>query len=278
MTLQANGGSGGNAWESEAYTLANRHGPGGGGGGGVVLVSGTPASVSVAGGANGLTENPGVPYGATAGATGTSMTNATLSQVTGMQSAALCSPDMTVSKTHTGNFTRGSSASYNITASNISALGATSGVVTVDDTLPAGLTPTSATGPGWTCSISGQTVSCVRSDSLAASSNYPAITLTVSVSQSAPATETNTAVVGGGGEANLQNDTSTNVATVVSSADMAITDAGTPNPVAAESNITYTQVVTNNGPSAADNATLVATIPANTTLVSVTPPAGWSCP
>jgi uncharacterized repeat protein (TIGR01451 family) len=278
MTLQANGGRGGNAWQSEAYTLANRHGPGGGGGGGVVLVSGTPASVSVTGGANGLTENPGVPYGATAGSAGTSMTNATLSQVTGLQSAALCSPDMTISKTHTGNFTRGSSASYNITASNISTLGATSGVVTVDDTLPAGLTPTSATGTGWTCSISGQTVSCVRSDSLAASSSYPAITLTVSVSQSAPATETNTAVVGGGGEANLLNDTSTNVANVVSSADMAVTDAGTPNPVAAGSNITYTVVVTNNGPSAADNATLVATIPANTTLVSVTPPAGWSCP
>ena len=277
MTLQANGGRGGNAWQSEAYTLANRHGPGGGGGG-VVLVSGAPASVSLTGGANGLTENPGVPYGATAGAAGTSVSNATLAQVTGMQSAALCTPDMTISKTHTGNFTRGLSATYTITPSNMSTLGATSGVVTVDDTLPAGLTPTSASGTGWTCSISGQTVSCVTSNSLAASTSYPAITLTVSVSQSAPATETNTAVVGGGGEANLLNDTSTNVATVVSSADMAVTDAGTPNPVAAGSNITYTQVVTNNGPSAADNATLVATIPTNTTLVSVTAPAGWSCP
>lgn len=278
LTLQANGGSGGNAWEAETYTLANRHGPGGGGGGGVVLVSGTPASVSVAGGANGLTENPGVPYGATVGATGTSVTNATLSQVTGMQSSALCVPDMTVSKTHAAtSFTRGSTATYIITASNVSALGATSGVVTIDDTLPAGLTPISATGPGWTCSISGQTISCVRSDSLAASSGYPVITLTVSVAQSAPATETNTAVVSGGGEANLLNDTATNLANIVSSSDMAVTDVGTPNPVAAGSNITYTQVVTNNGPSAADNATVVAAIPANTTLVSVATPAGWSC-
>ncbi len=278
LTLQANGGRGGNAWQAEPYTLANRHGPGGGGGGGVILVSGTPASVSVAGGANGLTENPGVPYGATAGTAGTSVTNATLSQVTGMQSSALCVPDMTVSKTHAAtSFTRGSTATYTINASNVSALGATSGVVTVDDTLPAGLTPVSATGTGWTCSISGQTISCVRSDSLAASSSYPVITLTVSVAQSAPATETNTAVVSGGGEANLLNDTSTNVANIVSSADMAVTDAGTPNPVAAGSNITYTQVVTNNGPSAADNATFVAAIPANTTLVSVAAPAGWSC-
>ncbi len=278
LTLQANGGRGGNAWQSEAYTLANRHGPGGGGSGGVVLVSGTPAGISVTGGANGLTENPGVPYGATPGAAGITATNATLSQVTGMQSAALCAPDMTVSKSHVGNFTRGSTASYTITASNISTLGATSGVVTVNDTLPLGLTPLTAAGTGWTCSISGQTVSCVRSDSLAAGGIYPSITLTASVLQSAPATVTNTAVVGGGGEGNLLNDTATDTANVISSADMSVTDAGSPSPtVAAGSNITYTQVVTNNGLSAADNATLVATIPANTTLVSLAAPAGWSC-
>jgi uncharacterized repeat protein (TIGR01451 family) len=278
MTLQANGGRGGNAWQSETYTLANRHGPGGGGGGGVVLVSGTPASVSVTGGTNGLTENPGVAYGATPGAAGTSAANLSLSQVTGLQSSALCVPDMTVSKTSSGTFTRGSSASYTITASNVSALGATSGVVTVNDTLPIGLTPTSASGTGWTCSVSGQTVSCTESTSLAASSAYAAITLTANVSQSAPATVTNTAVVGGGGEANLLNDTASNTANVISSADMSVTDVGSPSPtVAAGANITYTQVVTNNGPSAADNATVVATIPANTTLVSFNAPAGWSC-
>src|SRR5208283_904942 len=63
LTLQANGGNGGNAWASEAFTLGNRHGPGGGGGGGVVFVSGTPASVSVTGGTSGITENRGVTYG-----------------------------------------------------------------------------------------------------------------------------------------------------------------------------------------------------------------------
>jgi len=278
LTLQANGGRGGNAWQANPYTLANRHGPGGGGGGGVVLVSGTPASISLTGGANGLTETPGVPYGATVGAAGTSVTNATLSQVTGMQSSAVCVPDMTVAKTHAGNFTRGSSASFTVTASNVSALGATSGVVTVNDTLPLGLIPTSASGTGWTCTVSGQTESCTRADSLAALGSYPAITVNASVAQSAPATVTNTAVVGGGGEANLLNDTATDTANVGSSADMAVTDAGTPTPtVAAGANITYTQVVTNNGPSAADNATLVASIPANTTLVSAAAPAGWSC-
>ncbi len=277
LTLQANGGRGGDAWDSQPYSLGDRHGPGGGGAGGVVFISGAAASISVSGGGNGTTLTPGVPYGATPGAAGTSATTATLSQVTGMQSSALCSPDLTLGKSHVGNFTRGATATYTIPVSNVSTLGATSGVVTINDTLPLGITPISATGTGWTCSVSGQTVSCVRSDALAASSSYPSITLTANVSQSAAATLTNTAEVGGGNEANLLNDLATDTASVISSADMSVTNAETPNPVAAGSNITYTQVVTNNGLSAADNATLVATIPANTTLASFTAPAGWSC-
>lgn len=277
LTLQANGGRGGDAWDSDTYSLVDRHGPGGGGAGGVVFISGAAASITLIGGGNGTTLTPGVPYGATPGASGTSATTATLSQVTGMQSSALCSPDLTLGKSHVGNFTRGSTASYTIPVSNVSTLGATSGVVTINDTLPLGITPTSATGTGWTCSVSEQTVSCVRSDALAASSSYPSIALSASVSQSAPVTLTNTAEVGGGNEANLLNDLATDTASVGSTADMSVTDAETPNPVAAGSNITYTQVVTNNGPSAADNATVVATIPANTTLASFTAPAGWSC-
>jgi uncharacterized repeat protein (TIGR01451 family) len=278
LTLQANGGTGGNAWEIEAYALTQRHGPGGGGGGGVVFVSGTPASISVAGGANGLTLNtPAVAYGSTPGAVGTSTTVATLSQVTGIQSASLCAPDMTLGKSHVGNFTRGLSASYTIPVSNVSPYGASSGVVVMNDTLPLGITPTGAAGTGWACSVSGQTVSCTRSDALTALGTYPSITLSAIVSQSAPATLTNIATVAGGSEANLLNDTATDIANVVSTADLSVADSASPNPVAAGSNITYTQVVTNSGPSAADNATLVATVPANTTFVSMAAPAGWSC-
>ena len=277
LTLQANGGRGGDAWDSQAFNLADRHGPGGGGGGGVVYTSGAAASISVLGGSNGTTLTPGAPYGATPGTAGLSAINATLSQVTGMQSSALCSPDLSITKSHAGVFTRGSTASFTITVSNVSLLGATNGVVTVNDTLPLGLTPISASGTSWTCSVAVQTFSCVRADSLAIGASYPSITINANVLQSAPATVTNTGVVGGGGDANLLNDTATDTANVASSADMSVTDAGAPNPVTAGSNITYTQVVTNNGPSAADNATVVAKIPANTTFVSLVSPAGWSC-
>ena len=67
------------------------------------------------------------------------------------------------------------------------------------------------------------------------------------------------------------------MASVFSTADLSITNAASPNPVAAGSNITYTQIVTNSGPSAADNATLVEAVPANAVFVSIAAPAGWNC-
>jgi uncharacterized repeat protein (TIGR01451 family) len=277
LTLDANGGNGGDAWAIEAFTLANRHGPGGGGGGGALFVSGTPASVSVAGGTSGTTENPGVTYGSTNGAVGTSVTNASITAPSGTQSGAECTPDMTLSKNSAGIFTRGLTASYTIPVSNVAAYGPSNSTVTVNDTLPVGLTPTSATGTGWTCSVASQTVSCTDPTALPAGSAYPSITITANVLQTAPSTVTNTAVVGGGGEVNLANDTATNVATVVSTADLGVTNAASPDPVAAGNNITYTQIVTNNGPSAADNATMVEAVPPNTTFVSVSAPSGWSC-
>ncbi len=277
LTLQANGGRGGNAWASQPYSLADRHGPGGGGGGGLIYVSGTPGSMSVAGGSNGTTLNPGVSYGSTPGNAGSTSVSATMSQVTGIQSSAVCAADLTLTKSHTGNFTRGMNATWTINVSNVSLYGATAGAVTMNDTLPIGVTPVSATGTGWSCGTSGQTVSCQRSDSLSASTSYPAITMTVAVSQSAPATLTNSATIGGGNEANLLNDLATDTAAVGSSADMSVTDAASPNPVAAGANITYTIGVTDAGPSAADNATLTTSVPANTTLVSISAPAGWTC-
>ncbi len=280
LTLQANGGRGGDAWDAQAYSLGNRHGPGGGGAGGVVFVSGTPASVTVTGGANGTTLNPGVAYGATPGTAGTSATNATLAQVTGIQASSVCAtlPDVSVTKAHVGgNFTRGTTATYTLTVQNVSASGATSGTVTVNDTLPFGITPATATGTGWTCVVTGQTISCTRSDALAAGASYPVITVSANVLQSAPATLINTGEVNGGGVLDPLKDTSTDTNGVISTADMSVTDAGSPSPVAAGGNITYTQVVTNNGPSAADNATLATATPANSTFLSIAAPAGWSC-
>src|SRR5207253_5501819 len=103
-------------------------------------------------------------------------------------------PDMTIAKSHIGSFLRGSAASYSLTVSNIGPV-ASSGLVTVSDTLPAGLTPSTASGTGWSCVVAGQTVTCTRSDALAAGASYPGIAITVAISQSATSPLTNTAAV-----------------------------------------------------------------------------------
>jgi uncharacterized repeat protein (TIGR01451 family) len=120
--------------------------------------------------------------------------------------------DMTIAKTHTGNFLQGQTgASYTITASNAGD-GASFGTVTVTDSLPAGLTATAISGSGWTCTLG--TLTCTRSDALGIGSSYPPITLTVNVSSGSAGTVTNTATVAGGGEVNTANDTATDPTTV----------------------------------------------------------------
>jgi uncharacterized repeat protein (TIGR01451 family) len=127
-------------------------------------------------------------------------------------------PDLTISKSHfgpiNGNFFQGETgATYTITVQNIGTL-ATSGTVTVVDTLPAaGLTATAISGTGWSCTLA--TLTCTRSDALAPSSAYPVITLTVDVSLSAPASVTNSATVSGGAEVNTGNDLATDVTTIL---------------------------------------------------------------
>ena len=122
-------------------------------------------------------------------------------------------PDLTVTNTHTGNFKAGDTAdTYTLTVGN-AGNASTSGTVSVTDTLPNGFTATALSGTGWACSLSS--VQCTRSDTLAASVTYPAITLTVAVASTDVGTYSNLATVSGGGELNTNNDTTTNSTIVV---------------------------------------------------------------
>ena len=181
--------------------------------------------------------------------------------------------DVTIAKSHTGNFTRGTTGSYSITVSNAGGA-ATSGTVTVTDTLPAGLTYASATGTGWTCGAAGQTVTCTRATALAAGASYPAITVNVNVLQTAGSSLTNTATVSGGGQTNTANDSSSDPTTVVSSSDLSLAKTvNNPNPIQGQ-NVTFTLTLTNAGPSNATNVIVTDLLPAGLTFVSATPSTG----
>ena len=113
------------------------------------------------------------------------------------QSFSVVGADMVISKSHVPNFSQGQmSAAYTITVGN-SGSGPTVGTVQVVDVLPGGLTATGIGGTAWSCTLG--TLTCTRSDALGGGSTYPAITVTVNISSTAPASVTNQATVSGGG-------------------------------------------------------------------------------
>lgn len=110
---------------------------------------------------------------------------------------------LSITKTPSIPLTQGKPGSFSLIVSNGAAPGAgpTSGVVTVTDVLPKGLTLSKSgiSGGGWTCDPNS--VSCTRQDVLAAGASWPAITVQVEVDKDAPSSMTNSATVSGGGSA-----------------------------------------------------------------------------
>ena len=135
-------------------------------------------------------------------------------------------PDLVVSKTLApATFTELNRGSYSITVRNAGTL-ASSGVYTVTDTLPAGITAVASTGTapnprgtGWSCSVAGQTVTCTSSEILAAGAAHSSsITLDVQAGQNLcpagyPCSLDNVVAVNGGGEDPARQPTAGELAT-----------------------------------------------------------------
>jgi uncharacterized repeat protein (TIGR01451 family) len=183
--------------------------------------------------------------------------------------------DLTITKSHTGNFSQGQTgATYSLTARNIGS-SATTGTVTVTDTLPAGLTATAISGTGWSCVLG--TLTCTRSDVLAAGASYPVVTVTVNVASNAPASVTNTASVSGGGQTNTTNDTANDPTTINQLADMTIAKSHTGDFTRGQIGATYSITVTNSGPAASSGTvTATDTLPSGLTATAIAG-TGWSC-
>jgi len=184
-------------------------------------------------------------------------------------------PDLTVTKTHTGDFTQGDTGkTYTITVTN-SGAGPTDGAVSVTDTLPFGLTATAMTGSGWTCSH--LTVSCTRNDVLAAGASYPPVTLTVKVSSSTPSSVTNTVTVAGGYELNTLNSSASDPTTIIPITDLTITKTHPGSFAQGATGKTYTITVRNaGGVPSAGTVTVTDALPAGLTATAISG-TGWTC-
>jgi uncharacterized repeat protein (TIGR01451 family) len=173
--------------------------------------------------------------------------------------------DLTVSKSHTGVFKQGDSAdTYTLSVSNIG-LGATAGLVTVTDVLPAGLLPTAAdigTISGWALSTKDQTITATRADVLAGGGSYPPLVITVSVASNAAASLTNVASITGG-ELNASNNSASDSTSIIQAADLTIVKSHTGTFHAGDSADIYTLTISNDGPGPTDGSpvTVVDTLP-----------------
>lgn len=193
------------------------------------------------------------------------------------------SPDLQVTKVANGSFAVSANGVYTLTVKNAGSA-ATSGLYTVTDVLPAGLSYVSGTGTGWNCSGSGATVTCGSSTLIAPGATNPnAITLTVGVGAAAAPQVTNTATVSGGGEpASLSGNNTSSATTAVCDAncpDLTVNKTLSTNSLTVAGQGTYTLSVTNIGGLATSGLyTITDTLPPGLTL-NAAPNAGtgWTC-
>jgi len=175
----------------------------------------------------------------------------------------------------------GSNLSYAIQVQNSGPSNAAN--VTLTDAVPANTTFVSFTAPaGWTATtppVGGTGTVTATNPSLGVSG--AAFTLVVNVNPgAAPGTTISNTATAASATSELDpsnnSDTETTTVSASASADLSVTKMDSPDPVAAGANITYTITAGNAGPDAAGNATVTDAVPANTTFVSFTAPAGWS--
>jgi uncharacterized repeat protein (TIGR01451 family) len=155
---------------------------------------------------------------------------------------------------------------------------ATANAPVLSETLPPGTNVVSLTGPaGWNCSLI--TLKCTDTANMAANAtaNFTfVVTVPSTVASGTNLTQT-ASVSSTTADPNASNNSVTVNTLVANTADLSVTNTPSPVPVQANTTITYTQVVTNGGPSTATSVSLTETAPANTTAQTLTGPAGWTC-
>ncbi len=160
------------------------------------------------------------------------------------------------------------------------------------ETIPANTTLGALLVPpsGWSCNsipVGGTgTFTCTNNSFAAlASASFPIVLNVNSGTPSGTVISATANISASTPDPNYGNNsaTATTVVAAAGQVDLAVAGSATPNPVTSGNNITYTQSVTNNGPSSitasgTTTVTFTDAIPANTTLArAFTAPAGWTC-
>ena len=138
---------------------------------------------------------------------------------------------------------------------------------TISDTVPAGTTYVSCAG-GQSCSLNGATVFWSLGTLQPPSSGTVTLTVRVNADVAEGTVITNGVVIT---DSSGISDTDEITTPVRATADLVIVKRDDPDPVVAGAYLTYTLLITNEGPSAAVNVRVTDTLPAEVSFVSATP-------
>ncbi|HXO08875.1 MAG TPA: DUF11 domain-containing protein, partial [Solirubrobacteraceae bacterium] len=170
----------------------------------------------------------------------------------------VAAPDLTILKSHSGPFVGGVPKAFQLDVSNVGGAPTDGSPVTVSDHLPQSSfqSVSGASGSGWSCNVAGLTVTCTRSDALAAGATYPPIEIDALVQPLPPMSISNTATVAGGGDLDLDNNTATDSDQASALADLTIAKVAQPTTLYSGNQVTYTLSVANAGPSTTSGVTV----------------------
>jgi uncharacterized repeat protein (TIGR01451 family) len=184
--------------------------------------------------------------------------------------------DLAVVKTHTGPVRIGDPLTFSLLVTNAGPSSATN--VTLTDTAPNGLTPgSSAASPGWTCTVSGQDVTCLLDDPLAAGATAPPLSLSYVVTSAAyPSIDNRADITSDGTEDQPADNTSVDTVTVPPLVDLLVRKSHVGS-LSVGSESTYVIEVSNAGPTDDPGPiTVTDTLPVGLRYVSATGN-GWLC-
>jgi uncharacterized repeat protein (TIGR01451 family) len=170
----------------------------------------------------------------------------------------------------------GANLTYTVTVSNAGPSDAVGVVFT--DTLPAGITYQSFTGPGWSCSLAGAQLRCTSAASLLPNTNARVVIHTLVNPATQQGTLSNSVLVRSSTTDPVATNNSAATSTTVRLfADLKISVVDTVDPVAPGTTMAYTIIITNTGPSDAVGVKITDTLPAGVSYLLHVPTADWSC-
>lgn len=196
-------------------------------------------------------------------------------------SATLQKVDLQLVKSHPGSNVRaGSRATFRLRVNNLGNL-ASSGAIRVSDTLDPVFSRIAAHGTGWTCSVTGQTVNCATSASVAAGGRAADITVGADIPTEASGTyESNPiAAMVHDGDPYPSNNSSTDPTSITTTQDLALASSPLGSfRIGSEATIRYK--VTNVGSEIADGSPIARIsdeLPVGLVAVSSTSDHNWEC-